>query len=355
MTTGSATTCFVFVLFSVLVPGISLAYDYDPDDFAVEVVYYDPGTGVGLDYLTGIPFDDPNNALGEPTVDTTGENWKIPVSETVPVVSVYPAFRSFELVTVGNGGQLILKFSRPVADDQNNPYGIDLIIFGNAQLNVGEYWTNEDPADFSITGSGLIAEAGVVSVSQDGVSWYTFDPNSGPFADTFAPTLGRVYDPNNYDGTIGAWNQWWGKPTNPTLPLDPNITPSDMVGLSVAQAAQFYGESAGGTGFDISELGLDWIEYVKIDGNDYVTPEIDAVSDVAACGDYKHPLPEGDLNLDCRVDIVDVRLLGENWLRSCDGGETPEDIGDISGDCKVNLADLAMINNSWLECSWDCQ
>ncbi len=336
-------------------PNLCRAYDYDPNDFAVEVIYYEPGTGGDVDFIDGLPFDDPANALGRPTVDTTGENWKIPTLETVPVVSVYSAFRSHELVTVGNGGQLIVKFSHPVDDDRNNPFGIDLIVFGNAQLNMGEYWTNDDPADFSIAGNGLIEEPGVVSVSQDGVNWYTFDPNSGPLVDTFAPTLGRVYDPNDHDETIGTWNHWWAAPTNPTLPLDPNLTGADFAGLTVAQAAVVYGSSAGGTGFDISRFGLDWIEYVRVVGNDYVTPEVDAVSDVAACGDYKHPFPRGDLNFDCRVDIVDVRLLGANWLRTCDDGETPEDLADISGDCKVALADLAMINDNWLKCSWDCQ
>jgi len=299
------------------------AYNADPNDFAVEVINFEAGTGADPDWIDGSAFDDPSNALGRPTIDTTGDNWKIQTSMTVPVVSVYSAFRSFELVTVGNGGELVVKFNHRVADDLNNPYGIDFIIFGNAQQNANSSvgWANGDPEAFTIGSSNLIAEAGVVSVSQDGVTWHTYDPNSGPFADTFAPTLGRVYDPNNADESIGDWNQWWAVPTNPTLPLDPMITSQDLLGLSVAEAAELYGESAGGTGFDLSELGLDWIQYVKIAGNDQVTPEIDSIADVSCCGDYKHPYP----------------------------------IGDVNKDCRVNMADFAMLAEHWFECSWKCQ
>ena len=314
------------------------AHDHDPNDFAVEVIFYDEGTGAVLDYLTSDPFDNPNNALGRPTVDTTGDNWNIPTFQNVPLVSVYPAFRFYELVTIGKGGELIVKFNHAVADDINNPYGIDFIVFGNSQQNTGLFWENGDPSSFAITGSTLIEEPAMVSVSQDGITWYDFDAVTSPMVDTFAPTLGRVYDPNNADESIGTWNQWWGEPTDATLPIDPNITSLDLLGLTVAEAAQLYGDSAGGTGFDLADVGLDWIEYVKIIGNDNVTPEVDAVSDVAACGDYKHPFPSGDFTEDCVVDFRDFAELAHVW----------------EGNAQ-NLTDLTNLSNSWLDCTWKCQ
>lgn len=332
---------------------VANAYDYDPNDFATEVVDYNEGTGADPDWIDGTDFNDPHNALGRPTIDTTGDNWNIPVATNVPVVIVYPPFRSFELVTIGNGGELIVKFNHPVEDDENNPYGIDFIVFGNAQQNVGEYWNNGDPEDFVITGSGLIAEPAVVSVSRDGVNWYRYD--DGPYADTFAPTMGRVYDPNNPDMSIGDWNHWWAEPTNPTLPLDPSLTPADFVGMTVAEVAQVYDRSAGGGGFDLTESGMDWIQYVRVEGNEIVTPEVDAVADVSCCGDYKHPFPIGDLNTDCRTGYEDLSLLSYYWLAEISDPNDPAGIADIYEDDIVNFCDWALIADNWLQCTWECE
>jgi len=314
---------------------IGMGYEYDANDFATEVVSYVKGTGVGLDYIDLTPFDNPNKALGRPTVDTTGDKDNMPVSSIVPVVGVYSAFRSFELVSVGHGGQLILKFSHPVSDDRNNPYGIDFIIFGNAQQKAGQYWLNGNPATFIIGLSGAITEPAVVSVSQDGNNWYRY--SNGPFADSFAPTFGRIYDPNHPDANIGSWNHWWGWPTNPTLPLDPNLTPASFLNKSVAYMSQVYGQSAGGTGFSLDETGMEWIEYVRIEGDANYTPEIDSVADVASCGDYKHPFPDGDINEDCRVDFVDFAILAQDWLAGSDWD------------------DLATLAGNWLYCNWECE
>lgn len=310
------TTFIIMVWFAAA--GICSGYVYDPDDFAVEVVDpngYVQGAGIGKDWIDHTWFNDPNTALGRPTVDTTGDNGidGVPAAIAVPVNPVYPPFRSYELVSIGSGGSLTLKFSHPVADDINNPYGIDFIVFTNFQKVIGgsRSWDNSDPAQFIVTGPGVIAEGGLVSVSHDGVHWYTYE--DGPDAESFAPTLGRVYDPDNPDTSIGLWNEWWGEPTDPTLPLDPAITVSDMVNQSVAEIAMMYGDSAGGNGYDLAESGLAWIQYVRIEANGG-NPDIDAVADVSACGDYKHPFPDGDINKDCTVDLTDFAMMAYNWL-----------------------------------------
>lgn len=344
------------LLLSPVTANLCHGFIHDPNDFAAEVVSYVQGTGVGFDFINGAEFNDPAMALGPPTVDTTGDNFDILTSMTVPVVSVYGPFRAFELVTVGKGGELIVKFNHPVADDINNPYGIDLIVFGNAQQNTGGgAWKNGGPTEFTINSSGVIEEPMMVSVSQDGISWYAVDPNTGPMADTFAPTLGRVFDPDSADTSIGAWNEWWGEPTDATYPLDPSITSSGLNGLTVAEAAQLYGDSAGGTGFDLADVGVEWIQYVKFTGGQYQASEVDAVADVAACGDYKHPFPVGDINLDCIVDILDIRLLADNWLNVCQDGQTDAGIADIHPDCQIDLLDYAKVSEGWLDCSWGCE
>lgn len=331
------------------------AYEYDANDFATEVVEYVEGNASEYDWISGLPFDNPANSLGRPTVDTTGENWKIPVSTKVPVVNVYGAFRSFELVTVGDGGRLILRFNNPVRDDENNLYGIDLIVFGNAQQETGTglFWENKDPSTFWVNSSELIADEAIVSVSQDGVNWYSY--TNGPYADSFAPTFGRVYDPNNPDQSIGSWNLWWGQATDPTQPLNPALTAANFVGKTVAQISQMYGESAGGTGFDLGESGMEWIQYVKIVGRNGNTPEVDAVADVSSCGDWKHPYPAGDVTHDCRVNYEDLAMLAGYWLDTMMGPENPAAVADIYSDNIINFKDWTVMADGWLECTWQCE
>jgi hypothetical protein len=257
------------------------SYVFDASDFATEVVEYVEGTGVGTDFLSGQRYDDPANALGRPTVDTTGDAYSMPEAERVPAVPVYGAWRAHELVTVGQGGRLIVKFDHRVMNDPANPYGLDLLVFGNSFAAADPAWHNRDP-DAVRVGGAVPGEGGTVSVSQDGVAWHAFA--GGPFADAFAPTLGRVYDPANPDPAVGTFNQWWGAATDPTRPLDPAIAAGSFGNKTIAEVALLYGRSAGGSGLDIGVLGLDWIQYVKVESaaGSGMTPDVDAFADVAA-------------------------------------------------------------------------
>jgi hypothetical protein len=404
---------------------IRAEYAYNPNDFAVEVIEYLPGTGIGTDWLSGQRFDDPTTALGRPTVDTTGDNWYIPATASVPVVAVHPPFRADELVTIGNGGRLTVKFDHAVANDPLNPFGIDLIIFGNAsqQASDGSGWTNSDPSTM-LVGSIGINEPAVVSVSQgylglpgqiesepDTWQWHTFDLDQDgdgdghPAADTFAPTLGRIYDPDQPDTSLGTWNEWWGRPTNPTVPIDPSLDHTDLAGMTVAEIAESYryedGDfsdvSAGGTGFDLDWLdaGVDWIQYVRITGpTSGGTPEIDALADVApvllpgdvngdgtvdaddidalydVIGSPPTPLTDfnddgmvnqsdvrilveailgrqfGDANLDGIVDEADLSWVADGWKQPLDDGARWAR-GDFSGDRTIDEADLAYLADNW--------
>ncbi len=290
---------------------------YEAVEFAVEVIEYEEGAGVGVDSITLLPFNDPLTALGRPTVDTTGDLFAIPLDETVPVVPVYGPFRSFEIVTVGLGGRLILRFDRPVWNHPRNPYGVDLIVFGNATatINGQSSWFNGDPANTIIQSQTHFSEPGEISVSQDGITWHIFNDDvgphaipggeyegtDGPFADVFAPTLGRVYDPTNPDPSVGDWNLWWSHETNPTKPLDPRMRWSEFHGLTIAQVAEMYEDSAGGIGLDLAWLEqdeLDWIQYIRVKGvAPGATPDVDAVADV-----FPHL---GDADVDGDVDLYD--------------------------------------------------
>jgi len=295
-----------FFVIMFFVSALCSAADYDANDFAGEVIGYIEGTGVTSDmFVPSEKFNHPQSALGRPTLETTGDGWNIPPDVNCPVVPVYPAFRYYEVVTIGSGGSITLKFNHPVANDRNNLFGIDFIIFGNAYYILGadQAWKNGNPENVTV-GTTFANEPGIVSVSKDGINWYYF---SSPYADAFAPT-----DSYQWDDV----NDIWADELNPTKPVDPNLTTGDFYGSTVAQIIDAYNGSAGGTGFDLADVGLDWIMYVRIedDPNTGYLTEIDAVADVSACGDYKHPYPAGDLNFDCRVNFEDLAILTGNWL-----------------------------------------
>ena len=362
-----------------------LAYTYKSSDFASTVVEYVQGTGATTDIIDGQPYNNPQTALGRPSIDSTGDRTSIPVDQTVPVNQVYCPYRSFEVVSIGNDGRLILDFGHRVGDDPRNPYGIDLIVYGNGCKGIfgGGGWTNGDPAGTTI-GNSYYTEPGRVSVSQDGQTWYAFD--TGPYADDFAPTLGRTYDPDNPDTSIGEWNLWWGQPTDPTKPLNPSLSWSSLSNKTVAQACSLYGDSAGGAGFDIANLGLTWFRYVKVEDADIAVSEIDAVADVAPVistpgdhdadglltaadidllaanyGDPDYDLDGddltdqadtdhlvrvllnteyGDANLDGAVSLGDLSILASNYGTTSGMGWVN---GDFNGDRQVSLGDLAIL------------
>jgi len=321
------------------------AYDYDANDFATEVVSYVQGTGVKWDILSFELYNNPTCALGRPTLETS-------IDETTytPVNPVYPAWRAYEVVTIGKGGELIVKFNHAVADDPGNPYGIDFIVFGNAVMDLPglEGWyADSNPEDVEMTGVMFVEEPGIVSVSQDGAVWYVYDGNDSARADSFAPTASY-----NWDDV----NDLWADELDPTRPVDPNLEPADMNEVTVAEGIEMYEGSAGGAGFDISVFGLDWIQYVRIqddpDMPSGVTTEIDAVSDVSSCGDYRHPIPAGDVNGDCRVDYEDMAVLSYWWLVAEELWDETGESADIYQDGEINFYDLAELGNNWLSCTW---
>lgn len=302
------------------------------DNFAKTAIFededkegYTPGTDAGY-------FTDDTSALRELTVKTNGDSWYVSPLVQVPVVPVYAAFRTTDIVTVGSGkGELIVKFDHPVMNDPFNPYGVDFLIFGNAFQSINEgSWPTGNPSLVTLGWEGW-AERGWVEVSQDGKTWTPF--SAGPYADDFAPTLGQCYDPVNPDPSLGAWNLWWGSPTDPTLPLPPSLSFERFQGKTLKTVAEVYGQSAGGTGFDLSDVGLDWIQYVRITASpDGGTPEIDAIVAVA-------PRVPGDANLDGVVDVGDLGILAANYGSDLAGWN----MGDFTGDGCVDVGDLGVL------------
>jgi hypothetical protein len=61
---------------------------------------------------------------------------------------------------------------------------------------------------------------------------------------------------------------------------------------------------------------------------------------------WKQLLP-GDINMDGKVDISDLALLGANWGKTVAAGGYGWTMGDLNGDGVVNIGDLAILGADW--------
>ncbi len=267
--------------------------------FAVEVIDFQPGVG-------GVPgYDQPEAGLGEPS-RTTGWDW---APETV--TPFQPAWLPSQVVSLGIGGSLILAFDHDVLDDPRNPFGIDLLIFGNAFCTDPSY-----PAGVCGT---IVDEGGRIDVSPDGRTWLTIPDVA---ADAAFPTMGFV-DSGPYDTIPGI------VPTDFTRPVDP-AHGGVLSGLGQAAILDVYDGSGGGVGIDLASVGLSAIRYVRIvNDTSGTTPEIDAIADVAPAGLL------GDLDGDGTIGGSDLGLLLVAW-----GGSGA---ADLDGDGVVGGGDLGLL------------
>jgi hypothetical protein len=220
--------------------------------FASEVVSYTAGANVPTGY------DDPSSALGSPLRATGSGPFDGDIN---PFNAPYTAD---QVVSIGAGGSLVVRFDHPVTDDAANPYGIDLLIFGNAFLGMD--------FDLGLADGTIFEEPARVAVSQNGIDWIDLPL----FADGMFPTLAYSSNPNGPFGSGGT------NPTCYTCPVDPSVSVGDFVGLDVNAIAALYGGAGGGLGIDLAAAGLPWIEYVRVwqPAGDGYAADIDAFADV---------------------------------------------------------------------------
>ncbi|MCH2133380.1 MAG: hypothetical protein MK116_06490 [Phycisphaerales bacterium] len=279
-----------------------------PDPWADEVISHDPGIG-------GAPgYDNPATTLGPPE-QYSGEG------VDPGVVSPFqPAWTPVELVSIGAGGHLVLAFDEPIEDHPDNPFGIDLVIFGNAGFIDGAY-----PAGVV---AGLFgADGGDISLSVDGITWMSV-PDC--LADHAWPTLAwRDVDPYAVEPGQDA--------ADPLMPMDPALDWADLVGAGWEDVLSAYGQSAGGVGIDLASVSIDQVRFVRIDVavDALLTPEIDAIVDIP-------PRLAADLDGDGTVGVNDLLLMLEAW-----GPVDPGDPGDVNEDGTVDVNDLLSLLKEW--------
>lgn len=276
----------------------------------------DPYADIVVSYVVGTApapgFTNPATALGEPE-RLTGE----PLFPAA-VTPFQGAFLTSEIVSIGTGGSLVLKFDTPVSDDPANPFGIDLLVFGNS-------FFLDESFPSGVVG-GINAEGGTIEVSADGTAWHAIP---GVQADGLFPTCGS--------SDVSAYAEAPGRVlTDFTKPVDPSIVMEDLIGLGYDEVMAVYAGSGGGAGVDLATVGLDAISYVRISNpvGARFSVEIDAVSDVVPAALF------ADLNGDGQVDGIDLALLLGAWGPGSGAA-------DLNRDGQVNGLDLALLLGAW--------
>lgn len=248
------------------------------NDFAVRV---QSSSGLGFG-----PYGDPNAALGPPTQfvrDTVngGPTQQLPASINYSAFGTSPSGQPL-LVTVLSGGHISVEFDPPLVDQKRTIGGLDFIVFGNSFLGASGTMTHAtSPTSLFITSGPDFVELGQVSVSPDGLVWYTYPVSAFQSADGYWPTQAF---------RINEANLTWGQPSNPHLPVPPTLTRGSLTGLSVAKAVLAYRGSAGGCAFDLAPSGFSQVRFVRVTGNGV---ELDAVSRVKPA---KHDASGVDFN-----------------------------------------------------------
>jgi hypothetical protein len=248
---------------AVLVSG-GIASWAQASPYATEVVAYQGPFGSS-------PYNDSAAVLGKPSLQFKNSWGQVPTGRVKLVEPAYNVGLNDEkLITTLNSGSFItVKFDHKVMDDPHNPFGIDFLVFGNAMFP-GSGWVDDSTNmnTYMLTG-GIWAEDVTVSVSQDGINWYTYE--DGPFGDNAFPTQAYQWDAVNA--------QWTDNEMDFTKPVDPALEGVLVAGgITAAEAIALYNGSGGGTGFDLAESGFEWIQYIKVEG---YGGEIDAFADVA--------------------------------------------------------------------------
>lgn len=254
--------------------GTYVAYVCNTNDFAVQVL-----SASNLDPTA--PYNDPAAVLNRPTLqffDPYGGDVTDRVSIIDDPYNVTPEGGAV-ITEIMAGGQITVQLGRRVYDCPDNPYGVDLIVYGNSFFDgvsgtLGAISDGTDLNAATLTSSAIFGHATTVSVSQDGAHWFALPPAAYLFPDNAY----RWDAPND---------SWTDEEMNPTKPLNPILYTNQFAGLTVAAALDQFIGAAGGTGYALKGSGLPWIQYVQIQPGANASTVIDAIAAVnpAAVGD----------------------------------------------------------------------
>jgi hypothetical protein len=279
--------------------GNYVAYVCNTNDFAVQVI-----SASGLDSAS--PYNDAGAVLGRPTLMFVDLDERGITNRSSIIDDPYwLAPDGLDVITeITNGGEMTVMMGRKVYHDPNNPYGIDLVVFGNSFFSASDTSGEISDAtdlDTALLSSGFYGHATTVSVSQDGTNWYTYSNTPSLFPD-------NAY---RWDYTNSSWTD---EQLNPTKPLNPSVYATDFAGQTVAAGLEQFIGSAGGTGYDLQASGFPWIQYVRVQPGSNSYTVIDAIAAV-------NPAVEGD-GLSMTPDDIALGLTNLVFQRPDDTSQT---------------------------------
>jgi hypothetical protein len=222
--------------------------------FASAVVSF-AGLGPGI-------YGEPTAVLGKPATWIKdefdgGPDDRVAVSWGYPAWNTDPEGRPV-VATIQPGGHITVLFDPPIVDDPRHWHGLDFIVYGNPLLGCypAVVW-DTDLATVHVASGGDFIEPSAVSVSQDGLVWYTYPvgPHSG--ADGYWPTMAFAWDRSARS---------WGPESDWTKPVPPDWTRASLSGRSLAEVSERLAGAAGGCAFDLAPSGFRWIRYVRVSG-----------------------------------------------------------------------------------------
>jgi hypothetical protein len=258
--------------------GPAWGYVPNPADFATSVVSYN------LNNENNTPYNTPAAVLGPPTVtfndpygNSSGDSKLYDNSKIIEPPYDTDHATGADVLTVIPQSTVTLTYSvtvqmgRPVTHDPNNPFGIDLIVYGNSFFTA----TGADPAtndNTNLTNFALGAVYGhplIVSVSPDGVNWYTYPE----VADTLPF---QAYQWNDATQTST------GNLLNFNQPVNPAVAATALAGgySTASQALDAYAGAAGGTGYSLAGTGFNSIDYVRVSSGTDGYAVVDAIAAV---------------------------------------------------------------------------
>lgn len=187
--------------------GLAITAGLSADPFADAVVEFAPGdfAGFGQGFL-------PNNVLGQPEGGDT---------------TFTPQDQESELLSLGHGGSITLQFiDNAIVDGP----GVDFLVFENVLVNTVD--------------SNPFVEVATIEVSENGTDFVAFPfdmvPPDPPTPPATLPTITASNFPLGFAGVSPTLTN----STNGVDPTDPNV--------------------AGGDGFDLADVGLSTVRYVRI-------------------------------------------------------------------------------------------
>jgi YVTN family beta-propeller protein len=225
---GATRLCYDRVMedlyISGFIDGVVQRFDLQTDTIEQSYGFGDGAQDIAI--LEAISDTDP--WADEVIAFSPGENWSgfganhFPYNVLGPptrdaAVSEYnPSYKASDILSLGYGGEIILRFDNNIVCDGE---GADFLVFENCFIS----WFSPRP----------VVEPAIVAVSQDGEHWMTF-----PFDTTTLQGLAGV--------TPVRSTQY------PTVP-----------------------DSSGADGFDLADLPVDWIRYIRLTdiGNNWRSSE----------------------------------------------------------------------------------